>query len=108
MVTIRPHYYSSHSRYYLLINLSIRDILLACLCVPFTLNYEIIAYTWDCGYIFCIVYRFAYYCFLFFLPLTILFLAWHLFVENCKWNFAGETIISNYSHGLINKVCVAL
>lgn len=24
------------------------------------------------------------------MPLTLLFLAWHLFVENCKWNFAGE------------------
>lgn len=24
------------------------------------------------------------------MPLTILFLAFHLFVENCKWNFAGE------------------
>lgn len=76
--------------YYLLINLSIRDILLACLCVPFTLDSEIIAYTWNFGGIYCIVYKFAYYCFLFFLPLTILFLAFHLFVENCKWNFAGE------------------
>lgn len=76
--------------YYLLINLSIRDILLACLCIPFTLDYEIIHYTWNFGSIYCIVYRFAYYCFLFFLPLTILFLAFHLFVENCKWNFAGE------------------
>ena len=34
--------------------------------------------------------RYFYYCFLFFLPLTLLFLAYHLFVENCKWNFAGE------------------
>ena len=37
-----------------------------------------------------ITFRFAYYAFLFFLPLTLLFLAFHLFVENCKWNFAGE------------------
>ena len=29
--------------------------------------------------------RYFYYCLLFFLPLTILFLAWHLFVENAKW-----------------------
>ena len=36
------------------------------------------------------IFRFFYYCFLFFLPLTLIFLAWHLFVENCKWNFAGE------------------
>jgi len=76
--------------YYLLINLSIRDILLAALCVPFTLDSEIIALNWNFGQIYCICYRFFYYCFLFFLPLTLIFLAWHLFVENCKWNFAGE------------------
>jgi len=76
--------------YYLLINLSIRDILVAALCVPFTLDTEIINLTWYFGDIYCICYRYFYYCFLAFLPLTILFLAWHLFVENCKWNFAGE------------------
>ena len=79
--------------YYLLINLSIRDILLASLCVPFTLNSEIIAASWFGGYLgdyICYMYRYAYYCFLFMLPLTLLFLAYHLFVENCKWNFAGE------------------
>ena len=76
--------------YYLLINLSIRDILVASLCVPFTLYYEIIKLDWDLGDEFCVAYRYFYYCFLFFLPLTLLFLAWHLFVENCKWNFAGE------------------
>lgn len=80
--------------YYLLINLSIRDILLASLCVPFTLNSEIIAASWfvsaGLGEYYCYVYRYAYYCFLFMLPLTLLFLAYHLFVENCKWNFAGE------------------
>jgi len=76
--------------YYLLINLSIRDILVATLCVPFTLDTEVINMTWYYGDIYCICYRYFYYCFLFFLPLTLLFLAWHLFVENCKWNFAGE------------------
>lgn len=76
--------------YYLLLNLSLRDILFACICVPFTLDSEIIAYTWNYGDIYCRVFRFSYYCFLFFLPLTLLFLAYHLFVENCKWNFAGE------------------
>ena len=76
--------------YYLLLNLSVRDILLAALCVPFTLDSEITALTWNFGPIYCICYRFFYYAFLFFLPLTLLFLAWHLFVENCKWNFAGE------------------
>lgn len=76
--------------YYLLMNLSIRDILLAGLCIPFTLDSEIIALTWNYGPYYCIVYRYFYYCFLFFLPLTLLFLAYHLFVENCKWNFAGE------------------
>lgn len=76
--------------YYLLLNLSVRDILVAALCVPFTLDSEIIALTWNYGYEYCIAYRFFYHCFLAFLPLTLLFLAWHLFVENCKWNFAGE------------------
>lgn len=81
--------------YYLLINLSIRDILLASLCVPFTLNSEIIAASWFSletilGVNYCFVYRYCYYCFLFMLPLTLLFLSYHLFVENCKWNFAGE------------------
>ena len=46
--------------------------------------------TWNFGNIYCMCYRYFYYAFLFFLPLTILFLAWHLFVENCKWNFAGK------------------
>jgi len=76
--------------YYLLINLSIRDILVACLCVPFTLYSEITNLDWWFGDAYCICYRFFYYCFLFFLPLTLLFLSYHLFVENCKWNFAGE------------------
>ena len=39
---------------------------------------------------YCIAYRFFYHCFLALLPLTLLFLAFHLFVENCKWNFEGE------------------
>ena len=37
---------------------------------------------------FCVIlyiFRYFYYCFLFFLPLTVVFLAWHLFVENAKW-----------------------
>eukprot|EP00096_Caligus_rogercresseyi_P008141 TRINITY_DN2652_c0_g1_i3.p1 TRINITY_DN2652_c0_g1~~TRINITY_DN2652_c0_g1_i3.p1 ORF type:complete len:470 (-),score=88.61 TRINITY_DN2652_c0_g1_i3:1826-3235(-) len=76
--------------YYLLINLSIRDILLAGLCMPFALDYEIVRLDWIFGLQYCISYRFFYYCFLFFLPLTILFLTFHLFVENCKWNLAGE------------------
>ena len=32
-----------------------------------------------------VYFRYFYYCFLFFLPLTALFLSWHLFVENAKW-----------------------
>ena len=39
---------------------------------------------------YCVAYRFFYHCFLALLPFTLLFLAFHLFVENCKWNFAGE------------------
>lgn len=76
--------------YYLLINLSIRDILLAALVAPFTLYSEITDLNWVFGDIYCKCYRYFYYCFLFFLPLTLMFLAYHLFVENCKWNFAGE------------------
>ena len=83
-------FFFSISGYYLLINLSIRDILVACLCVPFTLYSEITNLDWWFGDAYCICYRFFYYCFLFFLPLTLLFLSYHLFVENCKWNFAGE------------------
>lgn len=81
--------------YYLLINLSIRDILLASLCIPFTLYSEFFAASWFqldniLGINYCYVYRYCYYCFLFMLPLTLLFLSFHLFVENCKWNFARE------------------
>lgn len=76
---------SRNTGHYLLINLSIRDILLAGLCIPFTLDSEIIHLTWNLGLEYCISYRYFYYCLLFFLPLTILFLAWHLFVENAKW-----------------------
>lgn len=56
----------------------------------FYYDFQVINLTWYYGDIYCICYRYFYYCFLFFLPLTLLFLAWHLFVENCKWNFAGE------------------
>ena len=35
--------------YYLLLNLSLRDILVAALCVPFTLDSEIIALSWNYG-----------------------------------------------------------
>jgi len=76
--------------HYLLLNLSIRDIILAGICIPATLDSEIIALDWNLGLEFCISFRFFYYCFLFFLPLTLLFLSFHLFVENCKWNFSGD------------------
>jgi hypothetical protein len=76
--------------HYLLLNLSLRDILLAGICIPATLDSEIIALDWNLGLEFCISFRFFYYCFLFFLPLSILFLSFHLFVENCKWNFSGD------------------
>jgi len=76
---------SRNTGHYLLINLSVRDILLAGLCIPATLDSEIIHLTWNLGLEFCISFRYFYYCFLFFLPLTVLFLAYHLFVENAKW-----------------------
>lgn len=76
---------SRNTGHYLLINLSVRDILLAGLCIPFTLDSEIIHMTWNLGLEYCISFRYFYYCFLFFLPLTALFLAYHLFVENAKW-----------------------
>lgn len=41
------------------------------------------------GKYYCCVYRYFYYCFLFMLPLTLLFLSYHLFVENYKWNSVG-------------------
>merc|ERR1712018_237628 len=53
--------------YYLLINLSIRDILLAGLCIPFTMDSEVIRLNWWYPNEYCIVYRYFYYCFLFFL-----------------------------------------
>merc|ERR1712045_677109 len=37
------------------------------------------------------------YCFLFFLPLTALFLSWHLFVENAKWA-QSEDVPRPWSH----------
>jgi len=77
--------------HYLLLNLSIRDILLAGLCIPASLDSEIIALNWNLGLEFCISWRFFYYCFLLFLPITLLFLCFHLFVENCKWNFSGDS-----------------
>jgi len=76
---------SRNTGHYLLINLSVRDILLAGLCIPATLDSEIIHLTWNLGLEFCISFRYFYYCFLFFLPLTALFLGYHLFVENAKW-----------------------
>ena len=44
-------------------------------------------------------FRYFYYCFLFFLPLTALFLSFHLFAENCKWNFS-EDVTRPWSHTL--------
>jgi len=76
---------SRNTGHYLLMNLSVRDILLAGLCIPFTLDSEVIHMTWNLGLEYCISFRYFYYCFLFFLPLTAVFLAFHLFVENAKW-----------------------
>ena len=48
---------SRNTGHYLLINLSIRDILLAGLCIPAALNSEIIHLTWNLGLPYCISYR---------------------------------------------------
>ena len=48
---------SRNTGHYLLINLSIRDILLAGLCIPATLDSEIIHLTWNLGLEFCISFR---------------------------------------------------
>ena len=48
---------SRNTGHYLLINLSIRDILLAGLCIPATLDSEIIHLTWNLGLEFCIGFR---------------------------------------------------
>ena len=48
---------SRNTGHYLLINLSIRDILLAGLCIPAALDSEIIHLTWNLGLPFCISYR---------------------------------------------------
>merc|ERR1712130_119753 len=82
---------SRNTGHYLLMNLSVRDILLAGLCIPFTLDSEVIHMTWNLGLEYCISFRYFYYCFLFFLPLTAVFLAFHLFVENAKWAQSEET-----------------
>lgn len=76
---------SRNTGHYLLMNLSLRDILLAGLCIPATLDSEIINMTWNLGLEYCISFRYFYYFFLFFLPLTAIFLSFHLFVENAKW-----------------------
>ena len=43
--------------HYLLLNLSIRDIILAGICIPATLDSEIIALDWNLGLEFCISFR---------------------------------------------------
>ena len=48
---------SRNTGHYLLINLSIRDILLAGLCIPAALDSEIIHLTWNLGLPYCISYR---------------------------------------------------
>ena len=48
---------SRNTGHYLLINLSVRDILLAGLCIPATLDSEIIHLTWNLGLEFCISFR---------------------------------------------------
>jgi hypothetical protein len=48
---------SRNTGHYLLINLSVRDILLAGLCIPFTLDSEIIHMTWNLGLEYCISFR---------------------------------------------------
>ena len=48
---------SRNTGHYLLINLSIRDILLAGICIPAALDSEIIHLTWNLGLPFCISYR---------------------------------------------------
>ena len=48
---------SRNTGHYLLINLSIRDILLAGLCIPAALDSEIIHLTWNLGLPYCISFR---------------------------------------------------
>ena len=48
---------SRNTGHYLLINLSIRDILLVGLCIPAALDSEVISLTWNFGLPFCISYR---------------------------------------------------
>ena len=48
---------SRNTGHYLLMNLSVRDILLAGLCIPFTLDSEVIHMTWNLGLEYCISFR---------------------------------------------------
>ena len=48
---------SRNTGHYLLMNLSVRDILLAGLCIPATLDSEIINMTWNLGLEYCISFR---------------------------------------------------
>ena len=51
---------SRNTGHYLLLNLSVRDILVAGLCIPFTLDSEIIHLTWNLGHEYCICFRSVY------------------------------------------------
>ena len=52
---------SRNTGHYLLLNLSVRDILVAGLCIPATLDSEIIHLTWNLGLEFCISFRYLSY-----------------------------------------------
>jgi len=77
---------SSHKRaYWLLVSLSFRDLLMVGFCLPLTLLPELVYGTWPWNADLCLAYTAVYQCLVILLPLTLIFLSWHLFAENLKW-----------------------
>jgi len=73
------------SSHWLLVSLSLRDLLMVAFCLPLTLLPELVYGTWPWTSDLCLAYTAVYQCLVILLPLTLLFLSWHLFAENLKW-----------------------
>lgn len=79
----------------LMISLALRDLLMSGALLPLALLPELVYGTWPFEFDgdLCMAYNFAYQCLMVVLPLSLIFLSWHLFIENCKYRMKNGDLV---------------